>query len=555
MKQAVLLLSMFLFSLSNAQAQGKKGPLFSRADTLKGWNASPRSCYNVRHYFLDFEVHMNRKFIEGTNTMEFVMVENAKVLQIDLGQGMGLINVDWNGKKVPVKREEGAYFLYFPDTLYESTRHTIKLKFAGHPAMAKDAPWDGGFVWENDANGNPWVGVANQKEGASLWWPCKDQWLDEPDSITVRITVPTGLTAVSNGRLRKQDAINGKSRFEWFVSKPINHYNVTLYIGKFAHFSDIYPGAGRPLDLDYYVLEYNERKAKKHFEQVKGMFSCYDQFLGPYPFYEDGYKLVEAPYLGMEHQSAIAYGNDYLIGYAGYDATELGLEFDFIIIHETAHEYWGNSVSGADPADMWIHEAFATYMEAMYVECKYGKDIAYEYIDTWRGRIKNDKPMMGKRGLNDHPSTDVYYKGAFMLHTLRNLIQDEPKWIGLLQAIQTEFKHQTVTTEEFVDFIGKYLHQDYSWFFYQYLKISGVPVFVYSYDNDAAGGPVVRFRWENVMKDFKMPVFVNVNSEGWKKLEPTAEWKEYKPEVRKVDYLDLDEFSGYFVIRNASSKY
>lgn len=544
----------------NAIAQDKK-PLFSREDTLLGWNGPARSCYDVRFYALKAEIDPDRRSISGLNRMHFDVLKKTAVIQIDLAPGMGLQKVEWQGKVIPSKRKERALFLYFPDSLLPGSSHVLDIQFTGLPAQAKNAPWDGGVVWAKDAQGFHWAGSAVQTEGASVWWPCKDQWLDRPDSMHIELIVPSAYMGISNGKLLGANAMgDGTTSYRWQVSYPINHYNVTFNVGRFVHFSDEYSCQnGTAFPMDYYVMPENLKKAKRHFGQLKEMLKIYENLLGCYPFARDGYKLIETPYAGMEHQSAISYGNQYKTGYLGLDATNLGLEFDFILLHETAHEYWGNHVSGADIADMWIHEAFATYMEALFVEKKYGEEIAYQYIDSWRPRIQNDKPMLGKRGLNDKPSQDIYYKGAFVIQTLRDLLNDDNRFLGLLKALQNEFSYKAVTTETLLKFMNEHLGEEYDWLFYQYLKIPGVPVLVFQ-QKMVDGQVQLRYRWENIYPGFRLPAFVNLNGEGppeslpWKKLIPESEWKEWNTGEPVIDILNVDEFSGYFIWRNEADK-
>ena len=559
MKRIVFLAVAFLLPLI-VQSQVKTA-LFSREDTLLGWNGPERACYDVHHYHLKVEVNPDKRTISGSNEMHFTVLKKTGSIQIDLAQGMGLQKVEWNGKTIPAKRKERALFLIFPDSLIPGSTHSILIHFTGLPAQAKNPPWEGGVVWTKDADGFHWAGSAVQTEGASVWWPCKDQWLDKPDSMKIDLSVPNAYMGVSNGKLMGASPRgDGFTTYNWRVSYPINHYNVTFNLGRFAHFTDEFTcSSGAVYPLDYYVMPENLKKAKRHFAQLKDMLKVYDGILGCYPFANDGYKLIETPYAGMEHQSAISYGNQYKIGYLGTDPTNLGLEFDFILLHETAHEYWGNHVSGADIADMWIHEAFGTYMEALFVEKKYGEDIAFQYIDSWRSRILNDKPMLGKRGLNDKPSQDIYYKGAFVIQTLRDLLNDNDKFLGLLKAIQQKFSYSSVKTETLLLFMNEYLGEEYDWLFYQYLKIPGVPVLVFQ-QNTVDGQVVLRYRWENIYPGFRLPAFVNLNGEGptetmpWKKIVPESEWKEWNTGLPMVDILNVDEFSGYFIWRNEADK-
>lgn len=537
-----------LLTLSSCLALVAVHGQFTHADSLRGALRPERTAFDMTYYDLSVEVDIPRKSIKGYNMLHFRVTDRTvSRLQVDLFSNLNVTAVTGEkGEALKYTRDGNAIFVQLsPDT---ATRRFIRVDYEGIPTAAVNPPWDGGFVWSKDKRGNPWVGVACEGIGASLWWPNKDHLSDETDSMKISVTCPTGLEAVCNGNLRNKVPMGDKTRFEWFVSYPINNYNVTLNIGKYVHLHDQYKGIEYPFDLDYYVLDYNQDKARLHFRQVKPMMECYEAKIGPYPFPRDGFALVETPYLGMEHQGAIAYGNDYLPGYAGFDYSFLNLDFDYIIIHEAGHEYWGNSVSMKDVADMWIHEGFCTYSEAIYVECKHGADTALLYCNSWKYRVANDKPVIGRYDVNKEGSTDMYYKGALMLHTLRWLVADDALWWQTIAGIQKDFYLKTTTTREIVAYMNTKLGNDYTWFFDQYLKYSSPPVLDYKLKrkgNDLE----VTYKWTAVEPSFKLPVKFRTGADTWTTVNPTL--KPQKITVRNMDPADflVDEKHAYFLIQ------
>ena len=398
----------------------KLGVIYSRADTLRGTLSDLRSSYDIQYYHLSIKLDIENKFISGSNLFKFKATTDLKRLQFDLFANLKIEKISYHGQELPFKREFNAVFLDFPSTIKKDSQDEFTVFYRGNPSIAVRPPWDGGFTFSNDTQGKPWVSVSCQGYGASSWWPTKDHQSDEVDSMMISITVPKGLMDVSNGRLRSIEPVDSDyTRFNWFVSYPINNYNVSLNVADYVHFDDSYAGEKGNLSLDFYVLKENLEKAKKQFNaNVKPMFNVFENWFGAYPFYRDGYKLIETPYLGMEHQSAVAYGNKYLNGYMGRDlsGTGLGLNWDYIIIHETGHEWFGNNITSKDIADMWIHEGFTMYSEALYVESRDGKDAGAKYIAGVRRNIQNDKPILGPYGVNAEGSGDMYYKGANLIH-------------------------------------------------------------------------------------------------------------------------------------------
>lgn len=527
----------FLLNWFLASAQlldGENAP--TRADTLRGMLTETRSCYDVKHYDLTVKVFPDSQFIEGVTLVTLSAVTDFNRLQFDLFSNMRIEEFTFDDEIFDVKREFNAVFVELPFTVKKNTTHQMRIEFSGKPIVAKRAPWDGGFVWEKDVKGNPWIGVACEGIGASLWWPNKDHLSDEPDSMRIHLIVPDSLVAVSNGELLViENAEAGWKRYNWRVSYPINNYNVTLNIGKYAHFKEFYVNEKGNLALDYYVMPYNLERAKKQFEQVKPMMKCFEQYLGEFPFKRDGYKLVETPYLGMEHQSAIAYGNGYQTGYAGMDMSRIGLTFDYIIIHETGHEWWGNSVSCSDIADLWIHEGFCTYSEALYVECMFGRDTALLYINAKKSHVGNAEPIIGTYNVNREGSGDMYNKGLLLLHTLRSLINNDEVWFSIIKSIANDFKHKTTSTAEIEAYISKKSGLELGYFFDQYLRHAAIPVFEYKLKKK---NKVLEYRWVTNVPNFKMPLEVTTapNKMDW--IYPTTEWQ-----VMTLPFTKSDKFA------------
>jgi aminopeptidase N len=523
---------------------------FSRKDSLRGALRNERTCFDVVHYDLSVNFDFKRKYIYGKNQITAVNIHPSTSIQLDLFENMKVISVeDIHHQQLSFKREHQAIFIQLPSGVNVKDTFQLIVKYEGQPIEAKMPPWDGGFVWSKDGQGKDWVSVACEGIGASLWWPNKDHLSDEPESMDIRLGVPTDLMAISNGNLMDERITDSLRIFHWKVSYPINNYNVTFYIGNYINLNDEFIGSEYNYPIDYYVLEENVSKAEQHFEQVKPMLECYEKRLGPYPFPHDGFALVESPYLGMEHQSAIAYGNNFLPGYAGLDYSMLGLKFDYIIVHETGHEYWGNSVSMKDIADMWIHEAFCTYSEVIYVECMYGKETALKYANAWKYRVANDKPVQGFYDVNNEGSSDMYYKGALMLHTLRFLIQDDEVWWSLLRKIQINFKYQTVSGKELIQFVNAKLGKDYTWLFNQYLKSTQVPILKVSFKKKK-NKTLIKYRWENSNPDFVLPVSLLVDKKNTITLFPVAkQWKNSLIDFPVSSDFSFDQDYGFFNIK------
>ncbi len=513
-----------------AQIVGDNHTEYTKADTLRGSLRPERTNYDVKSYHLKLKVDPEKKFISGSNTIGFKVLNEMPVMQLDLFDNMKIDSIVYHNQNLEYKREFNAVFINFLEAVKKGVEDSLQFYYHGYPKVAKNAPWDGGFVWTEDEEGNPWVGVAVQGTGASLWYPNKDHQSDEPEEAQLDIAVPNGLMDVSNGRfLGKIDLGNGYTEWSWKVANPINNYDIMINIGNYSHFSDKF----QDLDLDYYVLPYNLEKAKKQFAEVKDMMACFYEKMGPYPFEEDGYKLVEAPYLGMEHQSAVAYGNHYQKGYLGRDlsGTGIGLKWDFIIIHESGHEWYGNSITSKDIADMWIHEGFTTYTESIYIECRWGKEDALKYLKGLRGKIGNQNAIIGDYGVNAEGSGDMYSKGANLLNIIRSIYDNDELWWDTIRKYTSKFKYQTVTTEQVENFFDSKTSTDLKPIFDQYLRHTDIPELQLKKKDDA-----IYYKWVAQVKDFKMPVDVMIDEEEIR-LNATSEWQ-------KLDSGedDLDEF-------------
>lgn len=530
------ILLLFVSISSYAQVLNHK-KTFTEADTLRGTLRAERE-YDVLKYHLDVKVEPENRFISGSNTISFEAQAELPVMQIDLFENMKVDSIVYKGKNLEYSRKFNAVFVKMDPAPKRDQVDSLQFFYSGNPVVAENAPWDGGFVFSRDDEGNPWIAVAVQGTGASLWYPNKDHQSDEPEEAIIEASVPNGLMNVSNGRfLGKEDLKNGFTKWSWKVENPINNYNIVLNIGNYVHFSDQY----NELDLDYYMLPYNLEKAKKQFEEVKVMMDCFYKKFGAYPFEKDGYKLIETPYLGMEHQSAVAYGNKYRPGYLGTDlsGTGIGLKWDFIIIHESGHEWFGNSITASDIADMWIHEAFTTYSEAVYIECRWGKDEALEYLQGIRKNIGNRTPLIGTYGVNSEGSPDMYYKGANLLNIIRSIYNNDDLWWKTLKDYTLTHRHKIIDTKTTEDFFNAATKVDLKPVFDQYLRHTALPEL-----QVMKNGTQLKYRWIADVKGFNMPVDVFVNGKE-KRLHPTQEWKTLPKEVKDFKVNETEFYISF----------
>lgn len=548
LKLFIFLSLTFLLSTAAFSQLLDEKPAVTQKDSLRGSLTFPRTCYDVIYYHLDMKIDPEHKSIAGTNTILFEVVADTEMIQIDLFENLSIDRIQLDGKALLFERVYDAVFIYFPDNLTKGTLQNLTVAYHGKPLEAENPPWDGGFTWVTDSTGNPWVAVTCQGLGASVWWPNKDHQSDEPDSMLISVTVPEGLENISNGRLRKVSRPEtGWKQYDWFVSNPINNYNVTVNIGKFAHFSELYiPSSGDTLTMNYYVLPQELEKARRQFAQVKPMMDFFYKYFGPYPFVTDGYKLVQSPHLGMEHQSAVAYGNRFLNGYNGMASSEVGIKFDFIILHETAHEWWGNSITSNDIADMWVHESFGAYSEALYVEHQFGYEESMKYINGKKQNVKNDRPMIGPFGINREGSGDMYDKGQLVLNTLRHVINDDELWFGMLREMNEKFRHQTIHGQQIFDFINNKTDLELEPFFDQYFRTTSLPMLLVSIRKKGEN-VIATYRWASVPNDFEMPIKVTTGPGEMGIIHPNAN----KFQLLDLKGLDPDDFEvaedQYFV--------
>lgn len=497
---------------------------FTKQDTLKGSNTKFRNFWDVKKYELSVEPNFEQKSIKGTNKISFEIIKDVAnpIFQIDLQQPMKADKIEGSFPITSYKQDGDFIFITTKKSFKKGEKYTIDVTYSGNPVIAENAPWDGGWVFTKDENGNPWMSVADEGIGASIWLPTKDIWSDEPDNgIIMKIITPKDLVGVGNGRLIDQKTEGDKTTYTWEVKNPINAYSIIPNIGKYVNFKDTYKGEKGTLDLDYWVLAYNLDKAKKQFQQVKPMLSAFEYWFGPYPFYEDSYKLVDSPYLGMEHQSNVAYGNGYQNGYRGKDyfGTGIGLNWDYIIVHESGHEWFANNITAKDQADMWIHESFTTYSETLFTENYMDKKSADIYAQGYRNKISNDVPIIGKYGVRNEGSGDMYPKGASMIHTIRQVINNDEKFRQLLRGLSKEFYHQTVTTEQVENYISSKSGIDFSSVFNQYLRTIKIPTLEYSQK-----GNELKFRYTDIVKNLKLPIIID----GEQTINPTENWQTVK---------------------------
>ncbi|MBS1501505.1 MAG: M1 family metallopeptidase [Bacteroidetes bacterium] len=528
---------------------------FTRADTLRGMLTPLRTCYDINYYHLDVKFDIDKRFINGSNLFKFTATQDFKKLQFDLFANLRVERVLYKDHELPFNREFNAVFVTFPKTIKKGSREEFTVYYSGHPTIAKNAPWDGGVVFTIDsASGKPWVATACEGIGASIWWPNKDHLSDEVDSMLISVSVPTGLKDVSNGRLRKvTDLGDGYTRFDWFVDNPINNYDVAANIADYTEFTDSYDGEKGKLDLDYWVLPSDLDKAKKQFAaNVKPMLKSFEYWFGPYPFYEDSYKLVETPHLGMEHQSAVAYGNHFQNGYLGYDlsGTGWGKDWDYIVVHESGHEWFGNNITAKDLADMWIHEGFTCYSESLFVESEHGKQAAQEYIYGLRRTIENKHPVVGIYNVNKEGSEDMYSKGAVLLNMVRSIINNDDKWREILRGLNKTFYHQTVTYNDIIGYINKQAGMDLSPVFDQYLHYAKLPTLQVNWQN---GKPSIR--WIANAKGFNMPVRVRVKGGEYQFISPTTVSKPFDIPGATKENLEADNFDYYILLSGINKGY
>ena len=535
-------LSLLLALSTTAAAQTEQA--FTRADSMRGSLTTPeRTWWDVTFYDLHVAINPADSSIEGYNSITYRVLQPARELQIDLIEPLEVDSVLQDGAAVPFRRDGNAFFVSFGEPQRAGAYKTITVYYHGNPHAAVRAPWDGGFTWATDSLGRPWVVTTDQGVGGSIWWPNKDTQADEPDSQRTAITVPDPMINVSNGRLRSTSSNpDGTTTYEWFVVNPINNYAVVVNAASYAHYSDVYEGENGKLTLEFWPLDYNLEPAKRQFPQAISTLQCFEHWFGPFPWYEDGFQLVEVPHNGMEHQSAIAYGNRYANGYQQRDqsGTGLGMEWDFIIVHETAHEWWGNNITTKDLADMWVHESFGNYAENLYTECLFGKEAGAQYVIGTRRGIRNDRPIIPAYGVNASGSGDMYPKGGNMLHTIRQIVDDDERWRGILRGLNETFWHQTVMGWQIEEYMIEHTGVDLTKVFDQYLRTTMIPVLEYRIE-----GTTLSYRWAEVVPGFDMQVGVTLSGSDFTVIHPTEEWQ--TATLSSVNPADFEVDPDYYV--------
>lgn len=518
--------------LLNSSAMAQKTA--TRADSLRGSITPERAWWDLKHYDLTVQIDPSTKSIKGSNKITYKVLSEAIVLQIDLQEPLKITAITQGGELLTFRREGAVHWVTLRKKQEVGQVEQVLISYEGMPKEAIRPPWDGGITWQKDSKGLPFVASSNQGIGSSIWWPLKDHPADEVDSLDMHVTVPKGLMDISNGRLVEIEVGKDTDTFHWKVVNPINDYGVNINVGDYVHFGEKYEGEKGTLDMDYFVLRENLEKAKVHFQDARRMMQAFEHWFGPYPFYEDGFKLVDAPYLGMEHQSSVTYGNGYQNGYRGRDlsGTGWGMKFDFIIIHEAGHEWFANNITYKDVADMWIHESFTNYSESLFLDYHYGKEAGQAYVRGTRMNIANDIPIIGTYGLNKRGSGDMYYKGGNLLNMIRQLLQDDDKWRLILRGLNKEFYHQTVTTEQVESYISTQVGWNLGKVFDQYLRDTRIPIFEYYLQ-----GGEIQYRWTNAVKDFDMPVDVQLNGKVIR-LQAKTSWQ--KLEVGQLQELIVD---------------
>jgi aminopeptidase N len=509
-------------------APSPHGP--TQADILRGAYGPYRANNDLLYYHLDVRVDPDKKFISGKNTIRFKMLQDGARIQLDLQEPLQVDKILFGTTQLKYEREFGAVFIDFPETLRAGHIYSIDFYYSGNP---REQGRFGGFSFHTDPEGHPWIFTACEGIGASVWWPNKDQWRDEVQNMEISVSIPNGLVDVSNGKfLGKTDLGDGYARWDWLVHYPINNYDVSLNVGNYVHFSDRLGN----LPLDFYVLPEDLDKAKAQFVQAKGMLEAFQHYFGEYPFKKDGYKLIEVPYSGMEHQSAVTYGNHFKNGYLERDWTgvDISTKFDFIIIHESAHEWFGNSITAADPSDMWIHEGWATYLECLYVEYMWGKDDYLKYVNAYKSKVKNQVPIIAQRGVNAEPPQDMYFKGALFLNTLRSVVNDDPRWFKLIHDFYQHFKYKNIMTEDVVQFFNQKTGMNLTPIFNQYLRRTAIPTLELKF-NESDG--TVSYRWKVDESNFAMPVRVGTKG-NWQIIHATTDWQTMKTPLSK-DQFDV----------------
>ncbi|KAF2330511.1 M1 family metallopeptidase [Flavobacterium ginsenosidimutans] len=531
-------------------SSAQKTKIYTLSDTLRGSLTPERQWWDALRYDIVVKPDYNNKLISGSNTITYKTVKeksNTK-MQIDLQNPLVIDSVIQSGKKLSFAKENGVWYIKTPKSKIK-TSNKVDIFYHGKVHEAIKAPWDGGWIWTKDSLGRPWMTVACQGLGASVWYPCKDHQSDEPNNgASLTMIVPDSLTAIANGRLQfKKKNNDGTTSYKWAVVNPISNYCIIPYIGKYVNFSETYKGEKGNLDLNYWVLDYNLEKSKKYMpKEVHNMLDAFEYWMGPYPFYEDGYQLIETSHTGMEHQSAVSYGNHYKPGYRGNDGsgTGWGMKWDFIIIHESGHEWFGNNITTNDLADMWVHEGFTNYSETLFVDYIFGKQAGDEYNAGTRKGVQNDRPIIPDYNVNAQGSGDMYPKAGNMLHAIRHGVDNDTLFREVMRGLGKEFYHQTVDSKQIENYISKKLNFSYDKVFEQYLKTTQIPNFEFYFNTDKTK---VFYRYTNCISGFNLPLTLKSNNEKIKII-PSDQWQNIALSKDQVSLFDVASITKMYYI-------
>ena len=538
MKKTILVILLFCIAgITNAQ------PIFTKADTLRGSLNDQRDWFDIMKYDITVQPFFETKSIQGHVTWTAKVIKASNDIQIDLQPPLLIDSIIYSANqknsRLIFTRDQNIAIANLTDHPAINSSFQLTIYYHGIPREAVRPPWDGGWIWKKDANGKPWMSVACQNIGASVWYPCKDIQSDEPNNgASLTMIVPDTLIAIGNGRLKKESKNKGWATYTWEVTNPINNYTIIPYIGDYIGWNEKYAGLKGNLDVHYWVLRESEVKAKLQFKQVPQMLKAFEYWMGPYPFYEDGYQLIQSPHLGMEHQSAVGYGNKFADGYLGRDlsGTGWGLKWDYIIVHESGHEWFANNITTKDIADMWVHEGITSYTETLYTEYYYGKEAGNEYTFGMRKRIRNDRPIIGHYGVNEEGSGDMYAKGAVMLHSIRQAINNDSLFRSILIGLNKDFYHQTVTTQQIENYISNKANFNFTKTFDQYLRNTQIPIFNYNYDSTQK---IFTYQYKNCVVGFNLPINIVYNNNTISLLPMDFESKK---RLIKIDNFNVKEF-------------
>jgi len=515
-------------------------PELTPNNLLMGYLNENRSSYRVSFYDINIDFNLEKKSINGFVTIKAESLNDLRKLQIDLAKNLKISRISYKDVDLNFSREYDAVLIDFPDYIKKGDIFEFTVFYNGIPQGADNPPWAGGFTWSKDKEERDWIAVSCEGEGARIWWPNKDHITAEGDSVRMAYTVPSNVVAVGNGKLRSVKSKNNKSTYEWFVNNPINNYNISVQIGNYVAVQDTLIKENEVHYINHYVLDYNEELAANYFIQSKEVIRFYEKYFGDYQWYEDGYKLIEVPYLGMEHQSAVTYGNGFSL-YNGVRSKSWPMYgvIDPLIIHETGHEWFGNSVTASDPTHIWIHEGMQVYSESLYFEDKFDSyDVGVHYLNSIKNRIVNEIPIVGNENENHWAlNGDTYMKGAWIMHTLRSVINDDAVWFEILKEFMIENAKGFANTKDFFDKVYEKTSLDLWYFAEQYFYTPNQPQLEYYQTNSE-----FFYRWSNVNDNFIMPIDLLVNGKTIRAL-PSQEFQSIK--ITKHSQVEVMDWKFY----------